>query len=127
MPFLEPALIAGANDAEPGATVRLAVADCPACGRLTFPAQLRCPSCGEVAQPLELPPDGRLRGFTSVLHAPPGAEVEVPYHVGVAEFAGRIAILGLLDDIEGAELGDVVETVAVAVGDTVTYGFRRPA
>lgn len=110
----------------PGQAVALRASTCSGCGRAEFPPRAACPACGSAAALTELPTAGRLCAFTSVLHPPPGALVEVPYHVGVAELGGVLRVLGLLDGPAAAlAVGLTVETVAHRVsGDLVTYAFR---
>jgi uncharacterized OB-fold protein len=109
----------------PGERASLAASSCGYCGRLEFPARSRCPACGTDAQLIALSPDARLSAFTMVLHAVPGARVQPPYHVGVAEFGEGIAVLGILLAEDGVHIGQAVETVVHEPFDgSITYAFR---
>ena len=110
----------------PGAVVELQASRCGACGRTEFPARTSCPACGAPAARTALGTRGRLCGFTSVLHPPPGSLVEVPYHVGVVELDGAVRVMGLVDGpADALAVGLPVDTVArTAAQDLVTYGFR---
>jgi uncharacterized OB-fold protein len=70
---------------------------------------------------------GSLAGATKVLHPPPGALVEAPYAVGVAEFDCGISVIGLLLDLDPTELGQAVEVRASRVGDRAGFAFVRAA
>jgi uncharacterized OB-fold protein len=62
--------------------------------------------------------------LTAVLAQPPGAKVEAPYDVGVAQFAEGICVIGLIDG--PVEQGDQVEPVIVAPYEGgQTFAFRR--
>lgn len=113
-------------DIVPGEVVPLRASRCAMCGRTEFPARLECPACGAPSPEISLPTEGRLCGFTSVLHSPPGAAVEVPYHVGVVELDGAIRVMGLLEDPPAdLAVGLPVQTVAaIASEDLITYAFR---
>jgi uncharacterized OB-fold protein len=111
---------------QPGNLVTLCASRCTRCGRAEFPAKLTCPACGSESKSERLPNAGRLRGFTAVLHAPPGALVAVPYSLGVACFNDEINILGLLEGpTDELTIGLPVETIAVAPSEELlTYAFR---
>jgi uncharacterized OB-fold protein len=63
---------------------------------------------------------------TAVLHAPPGALVEVPYMVGVARFPEGISIMGVVVGVtQTPPQGTPLEIVAMALPDgRLTYAFR---
>jgi len=79
-----------------------------------------------VSDQIKLSELGVLVGFSAVLHAPPGALVEVPYWIGVAQFENAISILGLIvGSGEGLEIGDDVHCVAICPAEgLMTYGYR---
>jgi len=114
--------------AELGAVVALRATTCGACGRTEFPSTHGCPACGGAVTEVALGPIGELRGFTEVLHPPPGAQVEVPYTLAVAAFPDAdLAVLGLLDGHRPCDelaIGMPVEVCVVATGAGATYGFR---
>jgi len=119
-------LIAEPAEPEVGAVVRLAGARCPSCQRVEFPVRAGCPACSATMEPLALSPTGRVRAVTQVEHPPPGALIEVPYLVVMADLAEGITVLGQLAEAELDEVavGEEVTSVAVPVGDKVSYGFR---
>jgi len=126
LPYLEPRLIASDDGgAPPGERIELAASRCDACDRIDFPRRDTCPACSGPVSGAQLS-TGTLAGFTSVLHPPPGARVETPYHLGVAAFPEGISVLGqlLVDSLEQVSIGDALEVVATEVDGTVTYGFR---
>lgn len=128
-PFMEPRLIEGgdaAGGAEPGSPLRLAASRCDACDRVDFPRRPTCPSCLAPTSDVALAEGAVLGGSTSVLHPPPGAMVETPYHLGVAAFPEGISVLGqlLVDSLDQIAIGDPLEVVATEVDGTVTYAFR---
>lgn len=128
LPFLEPRLFdteQGVEHATPGEPLRLAASHCPRCDRTDFPRRAACPACYGVTSDVALA-DGTLARFTSVLHPPPGAQVETPYHLGVAAFDGGISVLGqlLVDDTDQVAIGDAVIVVGTEVDGTVMYAFR---
>lgn len=110
----------------PGAPAILLGSHCALCDRAEFPVRATCPSCGAVMNDLSLGPDARLRGFTAVLHQPPGALVQAPYVVGVAEFTAGIAVLGLLVGAGYDELciGDRVRVVLTPTSAGLTYAYE---
>jgi uncharacterized OB-fold protein len=108
--------------------VTLRASRCPACTRVEFPALTTCPACGSAAVSVTLGPTASIAGFTEVLHAPPGAEVDVPYTIAVAAFGdANLAVMGLLDQhVPCTELaiGDPLTVCVVATRTGSTYGFR---
>ena len=128
MTGLEPAQMVAADGGAPvvGESARLLASQCPNCGRTEFPAREQCPACGEPSTTAPLPSEGRLCGFTAVLHPPPGTEVPVPYGIGVVEFDGRVRVMGLLtQQIDGLDVDPRVRTVTLhPAADVVTYGFQ---
>lgn len=123
---LEPLLVAVSDRAGGtlGAPLRLAASRCDRCSRTTFPALTSCPVCGGDVDEVELPSEGRIRGFTSVLAPPPDSLIAPPYHVGLVSFddAG-VTVMGLLTDLP-PDVGGPVETVWFQVGEHLTYAFR---
>lgn len=84
------------GEGEPGDVSHLLASQCTSCGRAEFPRRSECPACGAQSDPIELRGPARLRVSTGVMAAPPGSLVEAPYGVGVAEFAERLCVQGLL-------------------------------
>ncbi len=123
MTFLEPDLIV-ADGAVVGESISLASSRCVACDRADFPRRDACSACGSETRAHSLAGPAGLSNRTAVLHAPPGAVVEVPYEIGVAEFDDGIAVLGLLLDGDAAERGCDLDVVAAPVGHRMTYAFR---
>ena len=111
-----------------GTTATLRASHCSACGRTEFPALTSCPACGAEASTIALGPEATLGGFTAVLHAPPGAAVDVPYTLAVATFAdANLAVMGLLDQHvapDELQIGQPLEVCIVATREATTYGFR---
>ena len=67
-----------------------------------------------------------IRGFSAVLHQPPGALVQAPYAVALAAFPEGVAVLGTVDgqDYRALSIGDAVTTVAKEVGASIEYAYR---
>lgn len=109
---------------EAGSPTRLQASRCSRCGRVEFPVQgPLCPACRGATTTIGLAGPARLVGKTSVLAQPPGAKVQAPYDVGVAEFPEGIRIIGLIAGT--AELGAAVVPIAhQGAPDLLTYGFR---
>jgi uncharacterized OB-fold protein len=119
-------LIADAVTPRVGDVVRLAGAQCRSCQRVEFPVRSSCPSCGQPMEPRALAPNARVHAVTQVEHPPPGALVEVPYVVVMADLPEGVTVLGQLVGAGFDEVapGDEITSVAVPVGDKVSYGFR---
>lgn len=111
-----------------GDVAQLAASQCTPCGHVEFPRLSHCPTCGERAEPIGLATEATLAGFSSVLHAPPGAGIEVPYDVGVAQFPEGICVMGLLlgaAEDEPPILGATLETVVAEVfPGCLSYAFQ---
>lgn len=87
-----------------------------------------CPVCLTATVDEPLGPRAELGGFTAVLHAPPGARVDVPYTIGVAAFAENLSVMGLMVDaipLDELELGAPLQVQVVEpFAGGRTYGFR---
>jgi uncharacterized OB-fold protein len=130
-PLLRADLIATAVDGGDGAVtagarIRLAASTCPSCGRVHFPAREQCPACGAATRATPLQSGAILGACTAVLHPPPGALVEVPYLIGVAQFPEGISIMGVVVGAsETPPPGTPVDTVATALPDgRLTYAYQ---
>lgn len=132
LPYLEPDLFVHSDDAEealgasPGAQLQLAASLCPTCDRADFPRRDACPACLGPVDDIVLTDSAVLSGFTSVLHPPPGALVQTPYHIGIAAFPEGVSVLGqlLVDSLDEVSIGDAVSVVATEVDGSATYAFR---
>jgi uncharacterized OB-fold protein len=114
------------ESASVGEPLRLWASHCGGCGRMEFPAAPACPACGQPSPVEDLASEAILVGYTSVLHAPPGSKIPVPYSVGVACFGDELCVMGLLEEAaHEPRVGAAVTTVACSVaGEAVTYAFR---
>lgn len=102
----------------------LRISRCDGCERLEFPSIPTCPACGSETD-LDTASTGVLGGFTSVLHAPPGVLVEIPYDIGVVLIRDKLCILGLLVTDSPLAIGDEVEVTPYRLGDGhLTFAFR---
>jgi uncharacterized OB-fold protein len=119
-------LHASSGSLQPGNQVFLKASFCGTCDRHEFPARAYCPTCD--AHPVEVALSGRatIAGFSAVLHQPPGGMIETPYAIALAEFPEGVAILGTVQgaDYRDLAIGDVVETVAREIGNSVEYTYR---
>jgi len=77
-----------------GESARLLASQCPTADGPSFPLASNARRAVSPRRPAPLPSEGRLCGFTAVLHPPPGTEVPVPYGIGVVEFDGRVRVMG---------------------------------
>jgi uncharacterized OB-fold protein len=71
---------------------------CKACGAKYFPPRSDCEKC--LSSDMEWFPisgEGTLLTFTKAMYAPAGFEKDVPYVLGVAEFADGIKVFGRMD------------------------------
>ena len=110
--------------AAPGERTALRASTCPDCGRTAFPRVAECLACGGAAEPVLLAGQATLRALTSVTSQPPGALVQAPYDVGVAQFPEGICVIGLIDG--AAVPGATVTVVATSpYPDGLTFAFRR--
>jgi uncharacterized OB-fold protein len=97
---------------------------CADCGRVEFPRRTECPACGASAAPIELDGPATVRVLTGVLAQPPGALIQAPYDIAVAEFAEGICVIGLVDG--EATRGDRVRPVILEpFDDGRAFAFRR--
>jgi uncharacterized OB-fold protein len=110
--------------AAPGERTALHASTCPDCGRTAFPRVAECLACGGGTEPVLLAGPATLRALTSVASQPPGALVQAPYDVGVAQFPEGICVIGLIDG--HAEHGATVTVVATSpYPDGLTFAFRQ--
>jgi uncharacterized OB-fold protein len=110
--------------AAPGERTALHASICPACGRTAFPRVTECLACGAATEPVVLAGPATLRALTSVTSQPPGALVQAPYDVGVAQFPEGICVIGLIDG--PAVAGMSVTVVATSpYPDGLTFAFRQ--
>jgi uncharacterized protein len=109
----------------PGDVVRLRASYCVSCDRWEFPARSYCPTCSASPEERPLSSEAKVALTTAVLHQPPGALVEAPYTVALAEFPEGISIMGVVSDraFEDVRIGQPLTTVAVQVGNSLGYAF----
>jgi len=110
-----------------GSEVQLKSSQCLSCNFLSFPVRKTCERCSHDTQEVALSTYAILRGLTHVIHPPPGAEVEVPYGVGFAEFPEGLCIIGLIAPQSNpqTEIGMSVRTVAhEAFSGFMTYAYE---
>ena len=114
----------------PGSAAQLRATSCTSCGRTEFPAvDGPCPACGAATTERPLGPAAVLRGFTEVLHQPPGAAVQAPYTVAVGEFAEGVSVMGLFvphTPVDRLAVGDPLEVCIAEIPGARTYAFRLP-
>lgn len=71
---------------------------CLDCGAKYFPPRSDCSAClGDNMEWFSISGEGQLITFTQAMFAPAGFEKEVPYILGVAEFADGIKVFGRID------------------------------
>ncbi|RRQ28998.1 hypothetical protein DK926_03600 [Rhodococcus sp. Eu-32] len=106
-----------------GASTELHASTCNSCARTHFPAVDDCPACGGTVHSERLT-TGRLSARTEVTAPPPGALVEPPYAVGIADFDSGIRVIGLVD--AGTAVGDDVSVVVRRYhSNRTTFAFRN--
>lgn len=106
--------------------VQLAASHCESCDRWEFPARTYCPTCDNEPVPSALSSQGKVQGFTAVMHAPPGGLIETPYVVALVELPERISVMSAMPGfaLEDIAIGDRVETVSLLVGESLEYVVR---
>jgi len=110
--------------AEPRSVTVLLAGKCSRCARISFPRRDSCPACGADATAVELAGPARARILTAVMAQPPGALIQAPYEVTVAEFDEGSCVIGLV--CGSIEVGDLVCPVVMQPYDGGrTFGFRR--
>ena len=119
------------NTIDDPAAARLLGGRCPACARLSFPAQTICPYCthdGCTATPLSR--RGVLEVCTTVVNRPPGYEGAVPFGFGVVELPEGIRIIARIAEPERVKPGQTVQLVTESLctdsegREVVTYAFK---
>jgi len=71
---------------------------CKECGKKYFPPRSDCSVCfSNEMEWLPISGDGALLSYTKAMFAPAGFEKDVPYMLGVAEFADGMKVFGRLD------------------------------
>jgi uncharacterized OB-fold protein len=125
--FVDERLVVDAT-AVAGSAAQLRATTCGACGRTEFPAiDGPCPACGASTEEHPLGPAAVLRGFTEVLHQPPGAAVEAPYTVAVGGFPEGVSVMGLFQPhtaVDQLAIGDAIEVCIAEIPGARTYAFR---
>jgi uncharacterized OB-fold protein len=116
----------GADLHAEGEVVRLAASHCETCDRWEFPARDYCPNGDGEPVPGALSSQGRIQGFTAVMHAPPGGLLETPYVVALVEFPEGISVMSAMPGfgLHEVAIGDRVETVSHLVGESLEYVVR---
>jgi uncharacterized OB-fold protein len=111
-----------------GAEVRLNATHCPECGRFSIPATGTCEWCGAAGSDVAIAAEGEVVASTAVLHATPGAIVEVPYVVALLRFEdAKLDVLGRVlgtDDPDAIPPGTRLRVVADTLPDgRLHYAF----
>ena len=114
-----------------GDALRLNALRCAACGRCSFPSTGSCTWCGAAGTDEALATTGEVVAATAVLHATPGAVVDVPYIVALLRFDdAQVDVLGRLvgtDDLTTAPPGTQLQIVAETLPDGRRhYAYARP-
>ncbi len=99
---------------------------CKDCGAKFFPPRTDCNVClGQDMDWFSITGSGTLLSYTKAMFAPAGFEKEVPYLLGVAEFADGIKVFGRIDKALDESLIRPGLKVSVKVvrldNDRVTY------
>lgn len=104
---------------------------CPACKRVSFPAQTMCPYCchdGCAAVPLSR--RGVVEVCTTVVNRPPGYEGAMPFGFGVVELPEGIRIIARIAEPEHVKPGQRVQLLTESLctdsegREVVTYAFK---
>jgi uncharacterized protein len=95
---------------------------CKGCGAKFFPPRSDCNVClSDEMEWFPITGEGSLVTFTKAMYAPAGFEKDVPYTLGVAEFADGVKVFGRLDK----SLGDGVKAGMKVKVRTVDLGENR--
>ncbi|MGC8605394.1 MAG: Zn-ribbon domain-containing OB-fold protein, partial [Desulfomonilaceae bacterium] len=71
---------------------------CKSCGVKFFPPRSDCNFCmGDQMEWFDIAGEGVLITFTKAMYAPAGFENQVPYTLGVVQFADGVKVFGRLD------------------------------
>lgn len=77
---------------------------CMRCGAKYFPPRSDCDEClSSDMEWFQIAGEGKLITYTTAMFAPAGFEKDVPYTLGVAEFADGIKVFGRLDKAVSAD------------------------
>ena len=113
------------------ATARLLGGRCPACARVSFPAQTLCPYCSaEDCEIVPLNPSGTIEVCTTVINRPPGYDGSVPFGFGVVELPEGIRIVSRIAEPERSRAGMTVKLVLETLHtdaegrEVITYAFE---
>ncbi|MEW6348090.1 MAG: Zn-ribbon domain-containing OB-fold protein [Thermodesulfobacteriota bacterium] len=94
---------------------------CKECGAKFFPPRADCDKCfSDQMDWFEIAGEGTLVSFTKATFAPAGFEKDVPYALGVAQFADGVKVFGRLDKAlpdESIKAGMKVKVRTVDLGD----------
>lgn len=94
---------------------------CKACGAKFFPPRSDCSLClSDDMEWFSVSGEGTLVTFTKAMFAPAGFEKDVPYVLGVAEFADGVKVFGRLDKAlpdEAVKAGMKVKIRVLDLGD----------
>ncbi|MEW6531549.1 MAG: Zn-ribbon domain-containing OB-fold protein [Thermodesulfobacteriota bacterium] len=101
---------------------------CTQCGAKFFPPRADCSAClSDQMEWFPITGEGTLISHTKATFAPAGFEKDVPYRLGVAEFADGIKVFGRIDrslSDEAVKAGMKVKVRTVDLGDErLTYEF----
>lgn len=110
---------------------RLTTTKCATCGALLWQPRVVCPKCnGDAMEWVDLPSEGTLFAFTSVLAgAPLGMEKDVPFVVAVVQLEGvALRVVARVDGAayEDLRIGDPVALRVIELPDGRTW-FRFAA
>lgn len=99
---------------------------CKECGAKFFPPRSDCSVClGDQMDWFPISGEGTLISFTKAMFAPAGFEKDVPYTLGVAEFADGLKVFGRMDRSlpdEAVKAGMKVKIRTVDLGnDRLSY------
>jgi uncharacterized OB-fold protein len=123
---IAPGLFDESAPLEPGVEIRLTPSWCQACDRYEFPQRRTCPQCGAQSPPKRLGARAIISQYTDVNYPVPGGKIPTPYAVAVADFEEGISILGVMPGVAARDLevGQAVRTVALEVGDKISFGYE---
>jgi len=101
---------------------------CAQCGAKNFPPRADCSSClSDQMEWFPITGEGALISHTKATFAPAGFEKDVPYRLGVAEFADGIKVFGRIDGTlpdEAVKAGMKVKVRMLDLGEErLTYEF----
>lgn len=108
----------------------LAGTKCKGCGGFYFPPRPDCHQClSSNMEWSEITGKGKLISYSTLIYAPTGFEVDLPYTITLVEFENKIKVFGRLSkEIKAEEIVigmDLKYSIVKLPNDRITYEFKK--